>query len=570
MRMTRMYLPTLRESPAEAEVVSHKLMLRAGMIRKTAAGIYSWLPYGLRALRKVQHIVREEMDRAGAQEVFLPMVQPAELWTESNRWDAYGPELLRVKDRHQRDFCLGPTHEEVITSLVRGEVRSYRDLPLNLYQIQVKFRDEIRPRFGVMRGREFEMKDAYSFDADDEGAERSYQEMFEAYNRIFTRCGLRFQAVEALTGPIGGSYSHEFMVLADTGEDAIAACRDCGYAANLEKAKTGKTDPVGAGEDLKEMEKVETPAMHTVAAVADYLKVPESRVAKTMIYETDKGPVAAMVRGDRELNEARLADALDLSWAALAEPESIERYTGGPVGFSGPVGLDLPVYLDRELEGGANFVVGANEGDYHLVNANPGRDFTVTEVADLRSAAAGDPCPHCEGTISITRGIEVGHVFKLGTKYSEALQATFLDRDGKEQYLCMGCYGIGTGRTVAAAIEQNHDENGIIWPAPIAPYHVYVLPINAKDTEVMEAAESIYKELSSLKFECILDDRDERAGVKFKDADLLGIPLRVVIGGKNLKEGKVEIQPRTTGEKRLINTESVPSECGSFFEPLLK
>ncbi len=570
MKMSRMYLPTLREVPAEAEVISHKLMLRAGMIRKVAAGIYSWLPFGLRALRNVQRTVREEMDRAGAQEVFLPMVQPAELWQESGRWEAYGPELLRIKDRHQRDFCLGPTHEEVITSMVRGEIRSYRDLPKNLYQIQTKFRDEIRPRFGVMRGREFEMKDAYSFDADDASAEKSYQEMFEAYNRIFSRCGLKFQAVEALTGQIGGSYSHEFMVLADTGEDAIAACDACGYAANLEKARTGRTEPVGAGEDMKDLARVETPAMHTVAAVAVFLEVPPSRVAKTMIYETDKGPVAAMVRGDRELNEAKLTQALGLQWAAMADPQGIQSYTGGPVGFSGPVGLDIPVYLDHELEGGANFVVGANEGDYHLVNASPGRDFNVTQSADLKSAAEGDPCPHCEGTLRVTRGIEVGHVFKLGTKYSEALEATFLDRDGKEQYLCMGCYGIGTGRTVAAAIEQNHDENGIVWPVPIAPYHVYILPINAKDGEVMAAAEKIYNEICSLKLECILDDRDERAGVKFKDADLLGIPLRIVIGDKNLKQGNVEIQPRSTGEKRLLKIESVLNECGAFMEPLLK
>jgi len=570
MKMSRMYLPTLREVPAEAEVISHKLMLRAGMIRKVAAGIYSWLPFGLRALRNVQQIVREEMDRAGAQEVFLPMVQPAELWQESERWDAYGPELLRIKDRHQRDFCLGPTHEEVITSMVRGEIRSYRDLPRNLYQIQTKFRDEIRPRFGVMRGREFEMKDAYSFDADDAGAEQSYREMFEAYNRIFSRCGLKFQAVEALTGQIGGSYSHEFMVLAETGEDAIAACDSCGYAANLEKARTGKSAPLGGDEEEKELEKVETPAMHTVAAVAEYLEVPLSRVAKTMIYDTDKGPVAAMVRGDRELNEAKLVSELGLDWAVMADPEGIRKYTGGPVGFSGPVELDIPVYLDHELTDGHNFVVGANEGDYHLVNANPGRDFVVEKSADLKSATEGDPCPRCEGELRITRGIEVGHVFKLGTKYSEALEAAFLDREGKERYLCMGCYGIGTGRTVAAAIEQNHDENGIVWPVPIAPYHVYILPINAKDGEVMAAAERIYEEICSLRLECILDDRDERAGVKFKDADLLGIPLRIVVGSKNLKEGKVEIQPRTSGEKRQINLESAQNECGAFFGPLIK
>jgi prolyl-tRNA synthetase len=552
MRLTRMYLPTLREAPAEAEVLSHKLMLRSGMIRKLAAGIYTWLPLGLRVLRKVERIIREEMDRAGAQEVFMPMVQPAELWRESGRWEAYGPELARMKDRHGREFCLGPTHEEVITDLVRGEIRSYRELPKNLYQIQDKFRDEIRPRFGVMRGREFGMKDAYSFDADDAGAEKSYQEMYDAYTAIFTRCGLKFQPVEAMTGQIGGSYSHEFMVLADTGESGVIVCDACGYAATQEKAETKFTAPVGA-EPEGPLTKVSTPGAHTVEQVAEFLQVPASRIAKTLIYETNAGPIAALVRGDRELNVEKLLSITGAYFANLAEARRIEELTGGPLGFSGPAGLKIPVYLDRELEGAKNLVIGANEGDQHYTNANAGRDFQPASVADLKLAVGDDPCPRCEKPLRLTRGIEVGQVFKLGTKYSKTLNAAFLDQEGKEQLMVMGCYGIGTGRTVAAAIEQNHDEHGIVWPVPLAPFHVYLLPINVNDPEASAAAEKLYADLTAAGIEVLLDDRDERAGVKFNDADLLGIPLRIVVSAKNLKNGKVEVKERKAKEAKLVD-----------------
>jgi len=567
--MTRIYLPTLREVPAEAEVVSHRLMLRAGMIRKAASGIYTWLPLGLRVLRKVQRIVREEMDRAGAQEIFMPMVQPAELWIESGRWDAYGPELLRIKDRRQRRFCLGPTHEEVITALVRDEIKSYRDLPKNLYQIQTKFRDEIRPRFGVMRSREFEMKDAYSFDADDQGAEKSYREMYRAYSRIFQRCGLKFMAVEALTGQIGGSFSHEFMVTADTGEDGIALCETGDYAANLEKAES-LIEPRASEDEQKPVEKVETPGRHSVEEVADFLNLTPDRVAKTLIYETDRGPVAAMVRGDRELNEGKLMDIAEAAWIQLADDKTIEQHTGGPTGFSGPVGIKLPLYMDRELDAARNLVTGANEADCHLLNVNPGRDFKPEKVGDIKLVRESDPCPRCGRPMRITRGIEVGHVFKLGTKYSKAMNAVFLDESGKEQYLVMGCYGIGTGRTVAAAIEQNHDENGIIWPAPLAPYHVCLLPVNVNDDKVRQAAERLYDELCKAGLEVLYDDRDERAGVKFKDADLLGIPLRIVIGAKNLKSGKVEIKARAESEARLADLDRAAAEAEEYIKAALE
>ena len=552
MRYSRMFLPTLREVPTEAEVISHQLMFRAGMIRKLAAGIYSWLPLGLRVLRKVENIVREEMNRAGAQEVLLPGVQPAELWQESGRWEAYGKELLRLKDRHDREFCLGPTHEEVITDLVRNEIRSYKQLPLNLYQIQTKFRDEIRPRFGVMRGREFGMKDAYSFDQDEPGVEAAYRKMFEAYTRIFERCGLRFRSVEAQSGNIGGSFSHEFMVLADTGEDLIAVCDQCGYAANLEKAEVGAGVAVKSEEPMAPLSKVPTPGRRTVEEVCAFLKVPASKLTKTLIFETSKGPLAALVRGDRELNSFKLEAAAGVSSSAMASAEVIAKVTGGPLGFSGPVGLKLPIFTDREVAAMRNFVIGANAPDLHYTGANPGRDFDPGTVADLRQAAAGDPCPRCEGSLGMTRGIEVGHVFKLGTKYSAAMKATFLDAEGKERLLVMGCYGIGTGRTVAAAIEQNHDQSGIIWPIPLAPFHVYLLPINVNDEKVKAAADGLERDLLAAGLEVVYDDRAERPGVKFKDADLLGIPLRIVVGEKTLAKGSVEFKRRRDQEARLV------------------
>ena len=561
MRYTEMFLPTLREVPTEAEVVSHRLMFRAGMIRKLAAGIYSWLPFGLRVLRKVENIIREEMDRTGAQEVLLPGVQPAELWRETTRWEAYGKELLRLKDRHERDFCLGPTHEEVITDLVRNEVRSYRQLPLNLYQIQTKFRDEIRPRFGVMRGREFGMKDAYSFDADEAGAEAAYQKMFDAYTRIFERCGLSFRAVEAVTGAIGGKFSHEFMVLADTGEDQIAVCEKCGYAANLEKAELGERAAAKSKEPEAPLTKVPTPGQKTVEEVCAFLKVAPALLVKTLIFDSSKGPVAALVRGDRELNPNKLEPAADADWIAMAGPELIEKVTGGPLGFSGPVGLPVPVFTDREVAAMKNFVTGANAPDMHYTGTNPGRDFDPGRVTDLRVAAAGDPCPRCEGTLQLTRGIEVGHVFKLGTKYSKAMRATYLDADGKEQLIVMGCYGIGTGRTVAAAIEQNHDQNGISWPVPLAPFQVYLLPINLSDEKNRAAAEKLYADLQTAGLEALYDDRVERPGVKFKDADLLGIPLRIVVGEKTLAKDSVEFKLRREKETRLIKLDAAAAQA---------
>lgn len=552
MRLSQLLLPTLREEPADAEVISHKLMLRAGMIRKLAAGIYTMLPLGVRVMQKVERIIREEMNRAGAQEVVMPCLLPADLWKESGRWDQYGKELFRIKDRHDRDYCLGPTHEEVVTDLARREIRSYRQLPINLYQIQTKFRDEVRPRFGVMRGREFVMKDAYSFDADEAGAERSYERMYDAYMRIFQRCGLRFRAVEADTGLIGGRFSHEFMVLADTGEEAIVSCDACAYAANLERAEVGR-GAVAAEEEMKKLKQVETPEKKSIEEVTAFLGVPAQRLVKTIIFETEKGPVAVLVRGDHGINEAKLRRHLGVTRFAMAGDHVVASVTHAPVGFAGPMGLDLRIIADYALEGMRNMVVGANKADAHLVNVNLGRDFRVEEFADIRLAQEGDSCPRCPGRLKISRGIEVGHIFKLGTKYSEALRATYLDLEGKERPLVMGCYGIGVGRTAAAAIEQNHDENGIIFPFAIAPFHVLILPVNNKDAEIMKAAEGLYGTLSEKGAEVLLDDRDERPGVKFKDADIIGIPLRLTVGEKNLKHGKVEIKQRGSGEVTLVN-----------------
>lgn len=558
MRLTRFFLPTEKEDRSDAVVASHRLMLRAGMIRQLTSGVYSYLPLGLRAVRKVAQIVREEMDRAGAQEVFLPALQPADLWKESGRWDHFGPELVRLKDRNQRDFCLGPTHEEVVTDLVRKEVRSYRQLPLILYQIQTKFRDERRPRFGVMRSREFTMKDAYSFDATEEAAEISYMKMYEAYTRIFQRTGLRFRAVEAETGAIGGSFSHEFMVLAESGEDAVVSCTQCNYAANVEKAEVGIT----RGKDVPSrgtqapLKKVFTPGMRTVEEVCGFLGVEPQHLIKTLIYVADGKPVAVLVRGDREANEAKIKKVLGCVDLAMAEQEFVERLTGAPMGFAGPVGLrggDLVILADTEVMEMSDAVTGANEGDHHLVHVDPKRDFSVDKVGDLRVAVAGDPCPRCqEGTLEIWRGIEVGHIFKLGTKYSEAMGATFQDEKGQEKPMIMGCYGIGIERTVAAAIEQNHDKDGIIFPMAISPFHAIVLCLQQERTDVREASEKIYAELLSSGIEVLLDDRDERPGIKFKDADLIGIPVRVNIGAKSLSQGKVELRYRETGQTELI------------------
>ncbi|TRO79193.1 proline--tRNA ligase [Trichloromonas acetexigens] len=552
MRYSQYLLNTLKETPADAEVVSHQLMMRAGMIRKIAAGIYSYLPLGLRSIRKVEQIIREEMNRAGAIELLMPMVVPAELWQESTRWEQYGKELLRFKDRKEADFCLGPTHEEVITDIVRREVRSYRQLPLNLYQVQSKFRDEIRPRFGLMRGREFIMKDAYSFDVDEAGADVAYDKMYQAYRRIFERCGLRFRAVEADTGNIGGSSSHEFMVLADSGEDAIVSCDSCEYAANVEKAElrdAGATAPA----PTEALSKVATPNQRTIEEVAAFLKVEPARLIKTLILRTDGGETATvLLRGDRELNDIKLCRLLCCNEVELADEETVRRVTGAPSGFAGPVGLKGRIFADFEVRAMADAVTGANEADAHYTGVTCGRDFTVETFADLREAVAGDPCPRCAGKLEVWRGIEVGHVFKLGTKYSQALGATFLDAQGQEQVIFMGCYGIGVGRTVAAAIEQNNDANGIIFPMPIAPFQVIVTMVNPNDAEVCAAAEKLYADLLERGVEVLLDDRDERPGSKFKDADLLGIPLRVTVGARGLKDGALEVQERRSGTREMV------------------
>lgn len=569
MRYSSYLIPTVKETPADAEVISHKLMLRAGMIRKVAAGIYNYLPMGLRSIRKVENIIREEMNRAGAIEILMPMVTPAELWQESGRWAQYGKELLRIKDRKENEFCLGPTHEEVVTDIVRREVRSYRQMPLNLYQIQTKFRDEIRPRFGLMRGREFIMKDAYSFDVDEAGADRAYERMYQAYRRIFERCGLRFRAVEADTGSIGGNWSHEFMVLADSGEDAIVSCDSCDYAANVEKAESRLTEAAEHA-DPRPLEKVHTPGKKSIDEVSTYLGIHASATLKMLVVMADGTPVGVLLRGDHELNEIKLKKALACEELEMATDEQISAATGAPVGYLGPQGTTIRLIADLTVQGMRNFVCGANETDYHLKNVNLDRDVTIGEFADIRNVAHGDPCPRCSGgTLEMWRGIEVGHVFKLGMKYSKALGATFLDQDGKEQIVFMGCYGIGVGRCVAACIEQNHDENGIIFPLPIAPFHCIVSAVNPKDEPVSGAAEDIYRRLTAAGVEVLYDDRDERPGVKFKDADLIGIPLRIVVGAKNLVEGKVELKLRRGGEMELLPIDAAVEKVTSLVKEAL-
>jgi prolyl-tRNA synthetase len=541
-----MLIPTLRDVPAEAEVVSHKLMLRAGMIRQVARGIYDFLPLGVRVLRKVERIIREEMNRAGAQEVLLPAVCPAELWQESGRWEKYGKELLRIKDRNDRDFCFGPTHEEVITDLVRRDVRSYRELPINLYQIQSKFRDEVRPRFGLMRGREFIMKDAYSFHVDRADCDREYENMFRTYRRIFDRCGLAYRPVEADTGAIGGSRSHEFQVLADSGEDAIVSCDACEYAANVEKAGIGAGAPPSAGATAA-LEEVATPGRRTIEEVSAFLKLAPERFIKTLLYVAGETVVVALVRGDHALSEPKLKDALGTPGVELAPEDVVERVTGAPIGFAGPIGLCGKVRLlaDHALAGITDAVTGANKADTHVRGVSAGRDFAPAEFVDLRIATAGDRCPRCQGTFVLQRGIEVGQVFYLGTKYSEALKATVLDAEGKERVLEMGCYGIGVTRTIAAAIEQNHDDAGIVWPMPLAPFHVVIMPVNVTDERMRTTAERIHDELTARGIDVLLDDREERPGVKFKDADLVGCPLRITIGPRALERDAVELKRRT-------------------------
>ncbi|MBI2914905.1 MAG: proline--tRNA ligase [Firmicutes bacterium] len=634
MRMSMVFCPTLREAPAEAEIPSHRLMLRAGLMRKVSSGVYTLLPLGARVLRKVMTIVREEMDRVGSQELLLPILQPAELWYQTGRWEDYGEEMFKLKDRHDRQFCLGPTHEEIITTLVSSEVRSHRQLPLLLYQIQNKYRDEIRPRFGVMRGREFIMKDLYSFDRDEEGLEESYRKMYRAYTRVFARSGLATKPVLADPGAIGGTTTHEFMVLAESGEAAILHCSACGYAANVERAEcaeaqtaegvgshedeaddarpghsplvreggngtgegeAGDTVPAGpsgpgspgvgtagrtyAGEEevdngssigvdgpdeppdgctLAPLAPVSTPAVKTVEQLSAFLACPKQRILKTLFYLADGRMIAALVRGDDELNEIKLARAIGVSKVVLADDRAVEQKTGFPIGFVGPVGLrDVTLVADRRVAQPANLVAGANRPDTHLLNVNAGRDYRPDIVADVRVVRSGDLCPECRSSLAEARGIEVGQVFKLGTKYSKVLGATYLDQDGKEQLIVMGCYGIGVTRTMAAVIEQHYDENGIRWPMSVAPFQVVIVPANSRDDAQAGVARELYDQLNRAGIEVILDDRDERAGVKFKDADLIGFPVRVTVGSKVKEHGLVDVRLRRTGEETAVRRDDV-------------
>ncbi len=576
MRYSQLMIPTQKEVPADAQVISHVLMLRAGMIRKLSAGIYIYLPLGLKIIRKVEQIVREEMDRAGAQELLMPMVQPGEIWEKSGRWAKYGPELLRLRDRKGAEFCLGPTHEEVITQLFSNEFNSYKQLPVNLYQIQNKFRDEMRPRFGLMRGREFVMKDAYSFHVDEEDSRREYKNMYETYTRIFKRCGLDFRAVEADTGSIGGSTSHEFQVLAQSGEDLILSCLNCGYSANVEMAETisekgGEPADSGKIPVLKEMQEVDTPNSRTIDEVSEFLGITPADLCKTLIYHDDADQyVAVCIRGDHDVNEMKLRRVLGVNAVYLAEDEEVEKRTGTPVGFAGPVGMGLPVIADLTVKNMINFATGANKKDKHFVGVNLDRDVTIEKFADLRLARENETCPRCgTGVYKAFRGIEVGQVFYLGTKYSEPMGASVLDEKGESVVCPMGCYGIGVSRTVAAAIEQNHDDDGISWPMPLAPFQVVLLPLMMKNEAVVEMAEDLHKDLISRGVEVLLDDRDERAGVKFKDADLLGIPIRITIGKKSLEQKALEFKLRREKESEMVPLEKIVAKVKDTIRDLM-
>ena len=559
MRASELLIPTLKETPADAEIASHRLMLRAGLIRKLAAGIYTWLPLGLRVLRKIEAIIREELNRSGAQEIMMPFVQPAELWVESNRWDKMGPDMLRLKDRHERDFCLGPTHEEVVTDIVRNEIKSYKQLPCNLYQINLKFRDEIRPRFGVMRAREFTMKDGYSFHLDDASFLETYAEMHHAYGRILTRIGLDFRAVLADTGNIGGSTSHEFQVLASSGEDRIAFSDGSDYAANVEEAEALAPTQEPAGDAV--LTKVATPGQHTIEAVARFLNVEPSRTIKTLIVVGARGPVALVLRGDHELNEVKARKLAGVPSPVEFAPEAQirARTRCGPWSL-GPIGLGLPMFVDRAARALGEFVCGANDDGFHYTGAQWARDVGLDafKVVDLRNVVAGDPSPDGKGSLSITRGIEVGHIFQLGRKYSESLGATVLDQEGNERELVMGCYGMGVTRLVGATIEQCHDENGIVWPAAVAPFDAHVVALNyARSDAIRDAAARVSAALEEAGFDVLLDDRDERPGVKFADADLIGIPHRIVVGERNLKSAQVEYRRRADTDSVLIDIDRI-------------
>ena len=572
MRVSQLFNPTLREVPAEAEVISHQLMVRAGLIRKSASGLYTYLPLGLRILKKMEAIVRAEMEAKGGQEILMPILQPAELWKESGRWEAYGAELMRIKDRHNREFCLGPTHEEIITDLIRGEIRSYKQLPLLLYQIQNKYRDERRPRFGLMRGREFVMKDLYSFDQDETGMDESYQKMYDAYCRIFTRCGLGYRAVEADAGAIGGTgATHEFMVLANSGENAVVYCPECSYAANVEKAECHPqviedVSPEGP------RKLVSTPNVKTIKDLVEFLAVPKTALVKSLLYQGDEKLLLVLVRGDREVNEIKLNNALGgfLS-LQLASPEAVLTLLGCQPGSVGPIEVpaELMVIADAEVPLMKSAVCGANKADYHFVDVVPSTEFRIDKVFDLRMMETGEACPKCGVPLKDARGIEVGQVFKLGTKYSKALGATYLDINGEKKFCEMGCYGVGVSRSIAAAIEQNHDDYGIIWPMPLAPYQCVIVPVNTKEALVVETAVNLYLELQRLGVEVILDDRDERAGVKFKDADMVGYPIRVTIGSKTLANGQVELRERKTSETQLILIEELAQQVKAIIEKAL-
>ncbi|MBP3952002.1 proline--tRNA ligase [Bacillus suaedae] len=568
MRQRTYLSPTLRDVPADAEVKSHQLMLRAGFIRQTASGIYSYLPLGKKVLRKVEEVIREEMDLAGGQEVLMPAIQPAELWQESGRLGAYGPELMRLKDRHDRDFVLGATHEEVITSLVRDDVKSYKKLPLNVYQIQTKYRDERRPRFGVLRSREFIMKDAYSFDTTREGLDESYQSMYDAYQSIFTRFQLDFRAVEADSGAIGGTDTHEFMVLSEIGEDTIAYSNESDFAANIEIAPV-IVKYTASNEAKAELERLETPNTKTISEVTSFLNINAEKTIKSLLYIVDEQPVLVLVRGDHDVNEIKVSNAFDKAIVQLATPEETERFLGCQPGYVGPVKLsdDITVIADHAVEAIVNGVCGANVKDYHFVNVNVDRDFSVSKYTDLRMIQEGDPSPDGKGTIQFAMGIEVGHVFKLGTKYSEALGATFLNELGKSEPMIMGCYGIGVSRTVAAIVEQHHDENGMVWPTSVAPFDLHLVTINVKDEDQKRVGEELYASLKGLKYDVLFDDRPERAGVKFKDSDLIGLPIRIGVG-KKASEGIVEVKVRKTGEMLEVALDDLEETLTTLFKQL--
>jgi len=563
MRMSKLLVPTLREVPSDAEIASHQLMMRAGYIRKLAAGIYSYLPLGLRCERKVEQIIREEMDAAGAQELLMPALLPAEAYQASGRWEVFGPSMFKLKDRYERDFCLGPTHEELFTQTVINEVRSYREYPMTLYQIQTKYRDEGRPRFGVMRSREFVMKDAYSFDMTEEGLDLSYKKMYDAYCRIFTRLGLDFTIVDADSGAMGGSGSQEFMVKSPVGEDGIAYCDACGYAANYEKAQCIPEEKEFTDGELP-IEKVETPNAHTIEELVSFFGTEPYVFAKTIIYKADDKYIAAMVRGDREINEVKLKNLVGcVDDLELAEPFMVRQLTNAEVGFAGPIGLDIEVIADLEVAEMKNFIIGANDTGYHYKNVNINRDFTPSRIADIRVITTGDKCPKCGKPIKTAQGIEVGHIFKLGTKYSKALGLNYTDESGEPKTVIMGCYGIGVTRCIAAAIEQGHDENGIVLPVAIAPYQVIVVPVNNREEQQMKLAEEIYEDLKAQGIEVILDDRAERAGVKFKDADLIGIPVRIVVG-KKCAEGIVEYKLRTAESAEEKTVEAAKADAVQY------